>query len=58
MQHTSDAALEDAIDSLTDKLAAFCFKHLEEVMNSIDANDVVDENTDQHVFEEELQVRF
>jgi len=57
MQPTLDFALEDVVDRLADKLAAFCFEHLEEVVNSVDVNGV-DENTNQDEFEEELQVRF
>jgi len=47
----------DTVDELADKLAAFCFEHLEEDLHLGYGNNAIDMNMDQGVFEEELQVR-
>lgn len=54
---TPDNSIGDAINRLTDELAAFCFEQFEEDGNLGDGNNVADMNIDQEAFEEELQVR-
>ena len=55
MHHTQDIMIKDMIDELADKLAAFCFEHLEEDLSSRDGDNVTG-NINQEAFEEELQV--
>ena len=57
MHSTSDVAIEDEINVLADKLAAFCFEHLEEDLQVGYGVDVVDTSMDQDAFDKELQVR-
>ena len=54
---TSDITIEDEIDRLADKLAAFCFERLEEDLHLGYVKDVVDMNMDQGAFDDELRVR-
>jgi len=57
MHHPSDTTIEDEINGLADKLAAFCFEHLEEDLQLGYGNNVIDMNADQDKFNDELQVR-
>ena len=54
----ADLAITEAIDKLTEQLAAFCFKHLERSVDpsSRDLNNDVDVNGDRETFEDELSV--
>ncbi len=54
---TSDITIEDEINRLADKLAAFCFERLEEDLHLGYVKDVVDMNMDQGAFDDELRVR-
>lgn len=54
MHCTPDTTIEETINELADKLAAFCFQHLEEDVCSGDGNNVIDHAA----FAEELQVRY
>ena len=49
--------IEEEIDALADKLAAFCFEHLEEDLHVGYGNDVIEMSMDQDSFNEELRVR-
>ena len=53
---TPDATIEDTIDRLAEKLAAFCFEHLEEDVNPGDGNDADEMDIVHEVLEEELRV--
>ena len=52
----SDSTIKGEIDTLAEKLAAFCFEQLEEDLHLGYENNVIDMNTDQDAFDEELQV--
>jgi hypothetical protein len=54
----ADLAINEAIDQLTEQLAAFCLEHLERTVDprSRDPNNYVDVNRDEEAFENELSV--
>jgi hypothetical protein len=54
--HT-DILIENAIDHLTEALAAFCFERLEKNVTARDTNNRVDEGIDMAALEDELRVR-
>ena len=53
----ADAAFNDAIDQITEKLAALCLEHLEKNRDSSDGNGSADLNIDVKALEDELRVR-
>jgi len=52
----SDSTIKGEINKLAEKLAVFCFEQLEEDLHLGYDNNVIDMNTDQDAFDEELQV--
>ena len=52
-----DAAFNDAIDQITEKLAALCLEHLEKNVDLSDGNGSADLNIDAKALEDELRVR-
>jgi hypothetical protein len=53
----TDAAFNDAIDQITEKLAALCLEHLEKNVDLSDGNGSADLNIDAKALEDELRVR-
>jgi len=51
------AAIDAAIEQLAERLAAFCFEHLERTVNPIDGINGMDVDKDADTLAEELQVR-
>ena len=53
-----DGAINDAIERLTEKLAAFCFEHLEGSVNASTSNssEEIDLNTESDLFDNGLRV--
>jgi hypothetical protein len=53
----TDAAFNDAIDQITEKLAALCLEHLEKNVDLSDGNGSADLNINAKALEDELRVR-
>ena len=53
-----DGAINDAIERLTEQLAAFCFEHLEGSVNASTSNssEEIDLNTESDLFDNGLRV--
>ena len=53
----ADTAFNDAIDQITEKLAALCLENLEKNLDSSDGNGSADLNIDAKVLKDELRVQ-